>query len=116
MPSTVYKICPIALWREAEKDGVFTGAPVDLKDGFIHFSTAGQVRETAARHFEGQTNLVLVALDAEKLGPALKYERSRGGELFPHLYGSFDLGCVRWVKPLPLGPEGAHDFPPLEAQ
>ena len=114
MPSTVYKICPIALWREAEKDGVFTGAPVDLKDGFIHFSTAGQVRETAARHFEGQTNLVLVALDAEKLGPALKYERSLGGDLFPHLYGSFEMGGVGCVEPLPLGPEGAHDFPSLQ--
>ena len=87
MSQTIYKIAPEALWREAEKNGRFTGAPIDIADGFIHFSTAGQARETAAKHFAGQTDLVLVAVDGARLGDALKYEVSRGGALFPHLYG-----------------------------
>ena len=113
MSDTVYKIVPASLWQSARQKGSFEGAPVDLADGFIHFSTASQVEETAARHFAGQADLLLVAVDAEKLGPALKYEPSRGGALFPHLYGSFDLSAVIWAKPLPLGPDG-HQFPPLE--
>ena len=111
--ATIYKISPAELWREAERSGEFAGAPVDHADGFIHFSTAAQVRETAARHFAGQTDLVLVAVDAQALGPALRYEPSRGGALFPHLYGTLPLSAVRWVKPLPPGPEG-HVFPELE--
>ncbi len=106
----IYKICPSSLWAEAEADGRFLGAPVDVADGYIHFSTAEQVRETARRHFAGQTDLLLIAVDADRLGPALRDEPSRGGALFPHLYGTLDLGCVRWVVPLPLGPEG-HMFP-----
>ena len=109
----VYKICPRTLWIEAERDRVFRGAPVDRADGFIHFSTAGQVRETAARHFAGAADLVLVAVEAERLGPALKWEPSRGGALFPHLYGDLPLAAVQWVKPLPLGPDGQHRFPTL---
>lgn len=116
MARMIYKIAPRALWREAEKQGRFDGAPVDLADGFIHFSTAGQVEETAARHFAAQHDLLLVAIDAAKLGPALKYEPSRGGALFPHLYGPFPLDAVAWVRPLPLGADGAHVFPPLEAE
>ena len=112
--ATIYKIAPAPLWREAERAGAFTGAPVDLADGFIHFSTAEQVRETAARHFAGQSDLVLAAIDADALGAALRYEPSRGGALFPHLYGTLRLSAVRWVKPLPLGPEG-HVFPELDA-
>jgi len=112
--ATIYKIAPAPLWREAERAGAFTGAPVDLADGFIHFSTAEQVRETAARHFAGQSDLVLAAIDADALGAALRYEPSRGGALFPHLYGTLPLSAVRWVKPLPLGPEG-HVFPELDA-
>ena len=104
--ATIYKIAPASLWREAERAGAFTGAPVDLADGFIHFSTAAQVKETAARHFAGQSDLVLVAVDAAALGAALRYEPSRGGALFPHLYGTLPLSAVRWVKPLPLGPDG----------
>jgi uncharacterized protein (DUF952 family) len=110
--ATIYKISPAALWREAERTGEFTGAPVDLADGFIHFSTAAQVAETAARHFAGATDLVLVAVDAAALGAALRYEPSRGGALFPHLYGVLPISAVRWVKPLPLGPDG-HAFPEL---
>src|SRR5262249_38325833 len=96
--------------------GEFTGAPVDLADGYIHFSTADQVEETAAKHFAGQRDLILVAVDADALGAALKWEPSRGGALFPHLYGKLSLTAVRWVKPLPLGPEGRHVFPSLERE
>jgi len=115
MASRIYKICPEKLWREAERAGTFAGAPVDLADGFIHFSTAGQVRETAARHFAGQHGLVLVAADGERLGRALRYEVSRGGALFPHLYATLDPKLALWVKPLPLGEDGTHVFPDLSA-
>ena len=112
--ATIYKICDPALWREAERAGAFAGAPVDHADGFIHFSTAAQVAETAARHFAGKSDLLLIAVDAAALGSALRYEPSRGGQLFPHLYGSLPLSAVRWVKPLPLGADGHHVFPELE--
>ena len=114
MTDIIFKISPRALWQEAESAGRFTGAPVDLADGFIHFSTAAQARETAAKHFAGQDDLLLVAVDAASLGDALKYEVSRGGALFPHLYAPLDLSSVLWVKPLPLGPEG-HVFPEMAA-
>lgn len=116
MARTIYKICPQALWREAERAGRFDGAPVDLADGFIHFSTALQARETARKHFSGQVDLLLIAVDGERLGDALKYEVSRGGDLFPHLYGPFDLAAVISVRPLPLGPDGLHDFPEMDAE
>jgi uncharacterized protein (DUF952 family) len=111
--SLIYKICESAAWQEAERHRVFRGAPVDRADGYIHFSTADQVRETAARHFAGQTELVLVAVDTEALAPALKWEPSRGGALFPHLHGELTMAAVAWVRPLPLGPDGRHVFPPL---
>ena len=114
MTETIYKICDSALWREAERAGVFAGAPVDHADGFIHFSTAAQVAETAARHFAGKEDLLLLAVDAAVLGPALRYEPSRGGQLFPHLYGTLPLTAVRWVRLLPLGANGRHVFPELE--
>ena len=114
MSRLIYKIVPEALWREAEAAGRFTGAPVDVADGFIHFSTAAQARETADRHFAGQHGLLLVAVDEARLEPALKYEPSRGGALFPHLYGELTLDAVTWVRPLPLGGDGRHVFPPLE--
>jgi uncharacterized protein (DUF952 family) len=113
LAKTIYKISPEALWQAAERAGVFTGAPIDLADGYIHFSTAGQVKQTAALHFRGQGDLVLAAVDADALGAALKYEPSRGGALFPHLYGTLPLSAVRWVKPLPLGADG-HVFPELD--
>jgi uncharacterized protein (DUF952 family) len=109
----VYKICPKALWREAERAGVFSGAPVDVRDGFIHLSTAAQVRETAMKHFGGQRELLLIAVDADALGADLRYEPSRGGDLFPHLYAPLPLTAVLWVKPLPLGRDGQHVFPDL---
>ncbi len=111
MSQTIYKICPRALWREAERAGRFEGAPVDVADGFIHFSTARQLRETAARHFAGEGDLVLVAVDAGALGEALRFEPSRGGDLFPHLYGALPLEAVRDTSPLPLE-AGVHLFPP----
>jgi uncharacterized protein (DUF952 family) len=114
LTATIYKICPKTLWREAEQASVFAGAPVDHSDGYIHFSTAAQAAETAARHFAGQDDLVLVAVDARALGPALRYEPSRGGQLFPHLYETLPLSAVRWVKPLPLGADSRHVFPELE--
>lgn len=113
MPTTIYKICHQTLWREAERAGSFAGAPIDLADGYIHFSTAGQVRETAEKHFAGQPGLLLVAVDADLLGPKLKYEVSRGGALFPHLYAPLDLAAVIWAKRLMLGADGKHIFPEL---
>jgi uncharacterized protein (DUF952 family) len=107
----IYKISPRALWRRAEDIGRFEGAPIDRSDGYIHFSTAAQVAETAARHFAGAEDLVLVAVEAEDLGPALRYEPSRGGDLFPHLYADLDLKAVRSVSDLPLGADGRHVFP-----
>jgi uncharacterized protein (DUF952 family) len=109
----IYKICPEAAWRQAETAGVFAGSPVDLKDGFIHFSTAAQVGETAAKHFAGETGLVLAAIDTDRLAGGLKYEPSRGGALFPHLYGPLPMAAVAWVKALPLGAGGAHVLPEL---
>jgi len=93
---------------------VFAGSDVDRQDGFIHFSTAAQVVETARKHFAGQHNLLLVSVDAERLGNRLKWEPSRGGALFPHLYGDLDLAAVTRVETLPLGPDGLHVFPALE--
>lgn len=112
MPS-IYKIVPAPLWREAEIAGVFRGAPVDLADGFIHFSAAAQVAETASKHFAGQRDLLLVRVDSERLGENLKWEVSRGGALFPHLYGELSLSDVAVTEPLPLGSDGLHRFPPL---
>jgi uncharacterized protein (DUF952 family) len=109
----VYKIVPETLWQKAGQSGVFDGAAIDLSDGFIHFSTADQARETAARHFSGQSGLLLVAVDAQKLGDKLVFEPSRGGDLFPHLYAPLPISAVLWEKPLPLGADGAHVFPEL---
>jgi uncharacterized protein (DUF952 family) len=111
MTDPIYKIVPDNLWHKATETGFFEGAPVDLADGFIHFSTADQVRETARRHFAGQSGLLLVAIDGAALGDALRYEPSRGGDLFPHLYAGLPLSAVIWEKPLPLGADGSHQFP-----
>ena len=109
----VFKIVPAEPWRDAVAAGVYRGAPVDLEDGYIHLSTAAQVAETAARHFEGQDDLLLVSVDTAALGDALRYERSRGGDLFPHLYAELPLSAVRRVEPMPIGPDGRHILPPL---
>lgn len=106
----IYKITPRSDWERAEAAGTFTGAPVDLADGFIHFSTASQAAETAARHFGGQDDLLLVAVDPERLGDGLRWEPSRGGDLFPHLYGPLSMEAVLWARPMPLV-DGVHDLP-----
>ncbi|ATQ68061.1 MULTISPECIES: DUF952 domain-containing protein [Methylosinus] len=106
----IYKLLPESLWREAQAAGVFSGAGVDLADGFIHFSTRAQVEETAARYFRGVADLLLVAVEAERLGAALRYEPSRGGDLFPHLYGPLALDAVAGVDAPPLRADGSHDF------
>lgn len=111
MTQLVYKILSATEWQAAERAGVFKGAGIDLNDGYIHFSTAEQAAETAAKHFADQGDLVLVAVDADKLGTAVKWEVSRGGQLFPHLYGVLKPGDAAWVKPLPLGADSKHRFP-----
>ena len=113
MAEHIYKICPREAWQEAERKGRFEGAAIDLADGYIHFSTADQARETAAKHFAGQDDLLLVAVETAALGDALRWEVSRGGALFPHLYGPLDMSAVRWVRPLPLGADGSHRFPEM---
>jgi uncharacterized protein (DUF952 family) len=112
--TTIYKICEWAEWREAQRDGRYSGSAVDRRDGFIHFSTATQAVETAEKHFAGQKDLVLIAVDADALGAALKWEPSRGGALFPHLYGAMPLAAVRWSKPLPDESGGKRAFPEFE--
>lgn len=115
MNPIIYKIATRELWREAEEKGVFDGAPIDHADGYIHFSTAEQAQETAAKHFRGQDDLLLIAIDADQLGEKLVYEPSRGGQLFPHLYAPLPLSAVRWVKPLPMNEDGSHTFPEFDA-
>ena len=110
----IYKILTAGQWDDLTARGETPGAPVDLADGFVHFSTAAQVRETAAKHFAGQDGLRLLAVEADTLGDALKWEPSRGGALFPHLYGSLRLSDVVRSEPLPLGPDG-HVFPDVVA-
>ena len=111
----VYKIVATDEWRAAEAAGVFTGAAIDRADGFIHFSTAEQAPETAAKWFAGRDDLTLVALDAAALGGDLAWEPSRGGALFPHLYAPLPMSAVVWSRPLPLGSDGRHVFGSLEA-
>ncbi|HET9717194.1 MAG TPA: DUF952 domain-containing protein [Pseudolabrys sp.] len=113
-PKVIYKICPAALWREAEAAGVFHGSAVDRESGFIHFSTAAQVAATAKRHFARKAGLLLLGVAVSSLGNRLKWEPSRGGDLFPHLYGPLIAADVLGVDPLPLGPDGLHRFPPLD--
>ncbi|MBB2701657.1 UNVERIFIED_ORG: uncharacterized protein (DUF952 family) [Rhizobium esperanzae] len=111
---TLYKIVTETLWQQARQSGVFHGAGIDLKDGFIHFSTADQVKQTAALHFAGQSGLMLVAVDGGRLGDKLIFEPSRGGDLYPHLYADLPLAAVLWEVPLPLDETGTHIFPELQ--
>jgi uncharacterized protein (DUF952 family) len=109
----VFKIVSSTEWRAAEASGVFAGAAVDRADGYIHFSTAAQAPETAEKWFGGRDDLTLVAIDADALGAQLRWEPSRGGALFPHLYGELPLTAVVWSRPLPLTEDGRHRFGPL---
>jgi uncharacterized protein (DUF952 family) len=97
----VYKICARGEWQAAEDAGTYAGSADDLRDGFIHFSLAHQLRETARKYFAGRGDLVLIAVDTAQLGEALRYEASRGGDLFPHLYAPLPTGAARWVEALP---------------
>ncbi|GGE30463.1 hypothetical protein GCM10007276_04580 [Agaricicola taiwanensis] len=112
--SLIFKIMTADQWNAARRQGCFSGAPVDLADGYIHFSTAAQAAETARRHFAGMSDLVVVAVEPSALGDALRWEPSRGGDLFPHLYGTLHLAAVRWAQPLPLDSDGAHHFPEFD--
>jgi uncharacterized protein (DUF952 family) len=109
----IYKICPASAWREAERQGVYRGSADDARDGFIHFSNAKQLAETAQKHFAGQAGLLLVEVDADALGERLRWESSRNDELFPHLFAELDLGAVTGVRELPLRSDGSHEIPEL---
>ena len=111
--SLIYKILDARAWTAAKAAGVFEGSPVDHADGYIHFSTAEQAQETARRHFAGQADLVLLTVETESLGQALRWEPSRGGDLFPHLYAPLPLTAIVSVQDLPLGTDGRHLFPPF---
>lgn len=106
----IYKIFHTPEWEALKTEGRTKGAPIDLTDGFIHFSTASQAAETAAKHFAGADGLWLIAVEEDSLGDALKWEVSRGGQDFPHLYASLTLEQVAWAQPLPLV-DGVHQFP-----
>jgi uncharacterized protein (DUF952 family) len=110
---SIYKICDASAWREAERQGVFRGSADDARDGFIHFSTAAQVEGTLRKHFAGRTGLFLIAVEIDALGAALRWERSRDDELFPHLYGELDLGAVTAVLELRSRADGFHEIPEL---
>jgi uncharacterized protein (DUF952 family) len=110
--SRLYKILKAQEWAAAKAQGRFDGSAVDLKDGYIHLSGADQVRETGRLHFKGQTDLVLVVLDAQALGPALRWEPSRAGALFPHLYSALDPALALEVRPLALDADGVPEIAP----
>jgi uncharacterized protein (DUF952 family) len=111
---TIYKISPASAWREAERAGVYRGSADDARDGYIHLSTASQLAETLRKHYFGQTGLFLIAVDADALGEALRWEKSRNDELFPHLYGELDLGAVTDVLELRARSDGGHELPELK--
>ena len=111
--TVIYHMASGADWAVAERAGVYRGSADDARDGFIHFSTAAQVKASAAKHRAGQAGLKLLSVEAAKLGPALKWEPARGGDLFPHLYGALPVSAVARVADLPLGPDGLHVFPDL---
>ena len=110
----IFHICRRDEWAAAQAVGYYAGSTQDRADGFIHFSAADQVVASAAKHRAGQTDLVLIAVEAAALGPALRWETSRNGALFPHLYATLPLTTVRWMRELPRGVDGRHVFPPLD--
>ena len=112
MPGTlIYHLARQADFDRARACGRYDGAREDAADGFMHFSTAAQVVESAARHRTGEPDLILVAVDPDRLGGTLRWEAARGGALFPHLYGPLPLDAVAWTRPLAVGPDGRHCFP-----
>ncbi len=107
----IYKVVSDQQWAVATEQGEFHGAAIDLTDGYIHFSTAEQLRETVEKHFAGQTDLLLVGVDVDSLGDELKWEPSRGGALFPHLYAPLSIKSVVMTSQMPLGKDGKHVIP-----
>jgi uncharacterized protein (DUF952 family) len=110
-PQLIYKIVGDDDWRLAQERGRYDGSRDDLRDGFIHFSSAEQVAGTAAKHFRARADLLLVAVRADAVNADLKWEPSRNGELFPHLYAPLNLDAVAWTTPLPVGRDGVHVLP-----
>ena len=116
MTALIFHVCTKLDWEAAQASGTpYRGSADDLRDGFIHFSAADQVQASVAKHRAGQSDLVLLAVEPGRLGEALKWEPSRGGALFPHLYGPLSAEAVVWTRDLPLGPDGLHVFPDLSA-
>jgi uncharacterized protein (DUF952 family) len=111
MTAVIFHVCPWSAWRAARAEGVYWGGALDLKDGFIHFSTPETLAGTLAMHLAGQEGLCLLEVETAALGEALVWEVSRGGIAFPHLYAALDPARVRAVHDLPLGPDGAHMLP-----
>lgn len=111
MGQTVYKVCPATDWAAAMHAGAYAGSPDDRRDGFIHLSTAEQLAGTLARHFSGRADLVLVGFDMDEIGPSLRFEASRKGELFPHVYGTLDPALARSTRPLTVAADGSHILP-----
>jgi uncharacterized protein (DUF952 family) len=114
MDEVIYTLVRAAEWRAAERAGVYEGSADDQRDGFLHFSTAAQLRATAAKHRAGARDLVLVAVDTARLGEALRWEAAAGGRrpgLFPHLYAALPVAAALWSMPVPLGEDGVHRFP-----
>jgi uncharacterized protein (DUF952 family) len=111
MNGTIYKVMSRAALAEAKANGRFEGSADDRRDGFIHLSSADQLEGTLAKHFAGQEDLAVLAVDSESLGERLQWEPSRGGALFPHLYGPLDLKSLVWDEPLELGADGRHRLP-----
>jgi uncharacterized protein (DUF952 family) len=111
MVQTIYRLMDGDLWEAAKREGVFRGSEHDVRDGFIHFSTAEQLAETAAKHYAGRENLVLLWVSTSVLGTALRWEVSRGGALFPHLYAELAISAVTRAEPIVLGSDGRHILP-----
>lgn len=109
----IYKILAQTAWNEAQKEGVYQGSADDIRDGFIHFSTKEQLQGTLEKHYKGQKDLILLAIIESDLGENLKWEPSRGGALFPHLYAPLPTSHVLWEKPLEMTNDGSHIIPKL---
>jgi uncharacterized protein (DUF952 family) len=107
----IFKICPSEDWMAAEASGTYRGSEHDRRDGFIHFSTATQLAGTLAKHYAGRADLLLIAVDADALGHALRWEPARDGDLFPHLYGALTVAAARWSETLNIDETGRHILP-----
>ncbi|MDR3516177.1 MAG: DUF952 domain-containing protein [Azospirillaceae bacterium] len=116
MQRLIYHVCRSTEWQESQKGDLYPGSSQDRHDGFIHFSTRDQLAASVAKHRAGQDGLVLLTVDTDALGPALRWEPARGGQLFPHLYGPLPVAAVRSVDPLTRGTDGSHQFPDLKAE